>query len=329
MRSDNSLKEARGIKAGEFLKKSYGLFQTLAVFLLMVIILSVFLPRFLSILNILNLIKQLTVSLIVAAGMTIIILTGEFDISVGSVVGLTAVIVAKFYHILGIGPGLIFGILTGLAFGLLNGLIVTKGKIPSFITTLGTLMIARSLAFVISDGKVIADLPPSFKVLGQGDVGGIPYTVFFVIAVYGLGALFMSRTGFGRKVYAVGANRQAAMLSGINADRIKIISFIIVAILASLGGILLLSRMGAIQPYTATGLEFDVIAAVVIGGTSLSGGEGNILQTIIGVFIIGLIRNALNLSQINIFWQDFATGTIIIVAVLLDSFRRRITQRFN
>ncbi len=256
------------------LRGSYGLIQTFAVFLLMIAVMSIFLPRFLSFVNLMNLLKQMAVNLIVAAGMTIIILTGEFDISVGSVVCLTAVVAAKLMNLWGVWPAVLVGLAVGVAFGLLHGLIVTKGRIPSFITTLGTSMIARSLAFVISDGQVIADIPEGFKVVGQGAVGGVPFTLFFVIAVYLVGYLLVKETPFGKKIYAVGANRQAAMLSGINADRVKVVAFVIVALLSALSGILLLSRMGAIQPYTARGLEFDVIAAVVIGGTSLSGGRG-------------------------------------------------------
>jgi ribose/xylose/arabinose/galactoside ABC-type transport system permease subunit len=303
--------------------------QTFSVFLLLFVTMSIFLPSFMTALNLMNIVRQLAVNLIVAAGMTIIILTGEFDISVGSVVCLSAVVVARLINVWGIIPATLFGLAVGLLFGWLHGIIVTKGRIPSFIATLGTSMIARSLAFVVSDGKVISDIPESFKVVGQQKLFGVPYTLFFVIAVYAAGYIMLTHTPFGKKIYAVGANRKAAMLSGINADRVKIIAFCMVGFLAALGGVLILSRMGAIQPYTARGLEFDVIAAVVIGGTSLSGGEGSILQTIIGIFIIGIIRNALNLSQINIFWQDFATGSIIIVAVLLDAFRKRMSERME
>jgi ribose transport system permease protein len=313
----------------DFLKGSYGLVQTFSVFILMFAMMAIFLPSFMTPLNLINVVKQLAVNLIVGAGMTMIILTGEFDISVGSVVCLTAVVVAQVINRVGGVAAVLIGSAVGLLFGWLHGIIVTKGKIPSFIATLGTSMIARSLAFVVSDGKVIGDIPENFKVVGQQSFMGLPYTLFFVIVVYVVGYILLTRTPFGKKVYAVGANRQAAMLSGIRADRVKIIVFCMVGFLASLGGMLILSRMGAIQPYTARGLEFDVIAAVVIGGTSLAGGQGGILQTIIGVFIIGMIRNALNLSQINIFWQDFATGSIIIVAVLLDAFRKRASRRLE
>jgi len=308
------------------LRKSYSFFQTFAVFLLMIIFMSIFLPNFLTFVNITNLLKQLTVNLIVAAGMTFIILTGEFDISVGSVLALTAGVTAKLIHILGVIPACVISILIGPLFGIMHGMIVTKGDIPSFICTLGTMMIARSLAFVVTGGKVISNFPESFKVLGQGTIKGLPIMFLIVAGVYAVSYITLAKTSFGKKIYATGANKKVSMLLGINTDRIKTISFIIVGLLTSLAGIILLSRLSAIQADTGKGMEFDVIAAVVIGGTSLYGGEGNILQTIIGVLIIGLIRNFLNLSHINIFWQDFATGSIIIIAVLLDTLRKKVSK---
>lgn len=309
------------------LKKFYGLLQTLGVFLFIVIIMSIFLPNFLTFVNITNLIKQLSVNLVVAAGMTIVIITGEFDLSVGSVVALTAAVAGKLIHLWGIFPACILAVLIGPVFGFFNGIVVTKGKIPSFICTLGTMMMARSLAFVITEGKVVSQFPENFKILGQGTIKGFPIAFLVVIFIYAIGYIVLRKTTFGKKVYAVGSDKKVAMLSGINTDRTKLQSFVIVGFLAAFAGIILLSRLGAIQADTGRGLEFDVIAAVVIGGTSLFGGEGNILQTIIGVVIIGLIRNFLNLAHIDIFWQDFATGSIIIVAVLLDTIRKRVASR--
>jgi len=319
--SDSKLGKDRTIK------QFYGLIQTLGVFLLIVVLMSIFLPRFLTFVNITNLLKQLPVTLIVAAGMTFIILTGEFDISVGSVLALTASIAGRLIHSIGVWPACLIAVLVGPVLGVFNGLLVTKGKIPSFIATLGTLMMARSLAFVVTQGRVIGQFPERFKVLGQGSLGGFPYAFLLALAIYAVGYLTLRKTAFGKKVYASGADKRVAMLSGINTDRTKIQSFVIVGFLSSLAGIVILSRLGAIQADTGKGLEFDAIAAVVIGGTSLFGGEGNILQTIIGVLIIGLIRNFLNLARIDIFWQDFATGAIIIGAVLLDTVRKRVVAR--
>ena len=309
------------------LKKSNGLVQTLIVFTCMYILMSLALPRFFTLTNQLNLIRQLGVNLVVAAGMTFLVLTGEFDISVGSVLALTASVAAKLIGVMDVVPACLIALFIGPAFGLLNGLIVTKGNIPSFITTLGTMLMARGLAFVITGGKIIAKLPESFKFLGQGSVGGIPFSLFIVIFIYFIGFIVLTKTPFGNKVYAVGANKNVASLFGINPYRVKIICFMAVGLLSSFGGIIILSRIAAIHADAARGLEFDVIAAVVIGGTNLHGGEGNIFQTIIGVFIIGLIHNFLNLSNISIFWQDFATGLIILIAVLLDTLRRRIALK--
>ncbi len=310
----------------DFLRQSYGLIQALAVLILLVVVISLFSPRFLTIINITNLMAQMGVNLIVAAGMTVVMISGEFDISVGSVVALTAAVSATLMQRYGIVPAVLVSLVIGPALGVFNGLVVTKGRIPSFITTLGTMMIARSLAFVTTGGKVVSNLPDSFKIIGQGQTFGIPNPFVIALVCYAIGWVLMTRTAFGKKVYAVGANRTVAMLSGIRADRVKIVCMMIVGFTASFAGNILLARIGAIQADTARGLEFEVIAAVVIGGTSLYGGQGNILRTIIGVVIIALIRNFLNLSRIDIFWQDFATGAIIVGAVLLDALQKRIGQ---
>jgi ribose/xylose/arabinose/galactoside ABC-type transport system permease subunit len=308
----------------ELLRQSYGLIQALAVLLVLVVVMSTLSPRFLSWINVANLMGQMAVPLIVAAGMTIVMIAGEFDISVGSVVALSAAVSATVMLQYGIVAGVLLSLLIGPAIGWVNGIVTTKGRIPSFIVTLGTLMMARSLAFVVTGGQVISDLPDGFKAIGQTRLAGVPLPFLIALLTYTVGWFVLTRTAFGKRVYAVGANRMVATLSGIRADRVKIQCMMIVGFTASFAGNLLLARIGAIQADTARGLEFEVIAAVVIGGTSLYGGQGNILRTIIGVIIIGLIRNFLNLSRIDIFWQDFATGAIIIAAVLLDALQKRV-----
>lgn len=311
-------------------RQLYGTMQTFIVFLIMFIVLSIFLPNFFTLNNILNLLKQQATLLIVASGMTVIIITGEFDISVGSVVSLTAAVAAFLINAWGsIFPAVLIALLVGPLVGIFNGIVVTKGGIPSFICTLGVLMMARSLTYVVTKGRVITDIPESFKILGQGSFYKIPYSIFIVILFYIILYILLRRTALGKKIYATGANKRVSTFSGINTDRTKIISFIIVGFSASFGGLVILSRIGGIHANTATGMEFDAIAAVVIGGASLFGGKGVIWQTIIGVFIIGMIRNFLNMSQIDIFWQDFATGAIIIMAVLLDTLRQRISITNN
>jgi ribose/xylose/arabinose/galactoside ABC-type transport system permease subunit len=314
-------------RSRELLLQSYGLIQALLVLAILVVVMSTLSPRFLSWINISNLMGQMAVNLIVAAGMTIVMIAGEFDISVGSVVALSAAVSAALMLQIGVIPAVLISLLIGPALGWVNGIVTTKGRIPSFIVTLGTLMMARSLAFVVTGGQVISDLPESFKWLGKERIFNIPLPFVIAMLTYAVGWFVLTRTAFGKRVYAVGANKMVATLSGIRADRVKIQTMMIVGFTASVAGNLLLVRIGAIQADTARGLEFEVIAAVVIGGTSLYGGQGNILRTIIGVIIIALIRNFLNLSRIDIFWQDFATGAIIIAAVLLDALQKRVGQR--
>lgn len=342
------------------LKRSYSLIQALAVLLVLVVIMQISNERFLSPINIGNLLGQMTVMLIVGAGMTIIMISGEFDVAVGSVVGLSAAVGGwlmvrwmpvptaddQLWWIIAIG--LLAPLFVGPLIGLIAGLIVTKLQIPSFIVTLGTLMMARSLTLVVTQGQPIPDVPNLLRAFGQGRwvqlplpfnlsallEGGSPIVwlpiqniVWVAVLVYAVAWFVMERTTFGKRVYAVGANKTVAILSGIRADRIKIVCFMIVGFTASLAGLVSLSRLGAVSPNTGEGLEFEVIAAVVIGGTALTGGQGRVLRTIIGVIIIALTRNFLNLARIEVFWQGFATGAIILAAVLLEALQRRISRR--
>jgi ribose transport system permease protein len=345
------------------LKRSYSLIQALAVLAVLIVVMQVANDRFLSPVNIGNLLGQMTVMLIVAAGMTIVMIAGEFDVSVGSVVGLSAAvagwILVRWFPVATanaqpwwvMAAGLIAPLFVGPLFGLFAGLVVTKARIPSFIVTLGTLMMARSLTLVVTQGQPIPDIPQGIRGVGQGrwvqlplpiNVAGFVHSgsfgelfvwlpvqniVWMAVVVYALAWFVLERTAFGKRVYAVGSNRTVAVLSGIRADRIKIYCLMIVGFTASLGGITSVSRLGAVSPNTGEGLEFEVIAAVVIGGTSLYGGQGNILRTVIGVVIIALTRNFLNLARIEVFWQGFATGTIILAAVLLEALQRRISER--
>jgi ribose transport system permease protein len=345
------------------LKRSYSLIQALGVLAILVVLMQLANERFLSPVNVSNLLGQMTVMLIVAAGMTIVMIAGEFDVSVGSVVGLSAAVAgwimvrwmpvatANDQQLWIIALGLIAPLFVGPALGLFAGIVVTKARIPSFIVTLGTLMMARSLTLVVTQGQPIPDIPQPIRTFGQGrwvklplpfDFAGFAHSgsiadlfvwlpiqniVWVAVVVYALGWFVLERTAFGKRVYAVGSNKTVAVLSGIRADRIKIQCLMIVGLTASLAGIVSVSRLGAVSPNTGEGLEFEVIAAVVIGGTGLYGGQGKILRTIIGVIIIALTRNFLNLARIEVFWQGFATGAIILTAVLLEALQRRISER--
>jgi ribose/xylose/arabinose/galactoside ABC-type transport system permease subunit len=345
------------------LRRSYSLIQALGVLAILIVVMQIANERFLSPINIGNLLGQMTVMLIVAAGMTLVMIAGEFDVSVGSVVGLSAAIagwmMVRWMPVASatdqvwwiIALGLLAPLLVGPLFGFLAGLVVTKARIPSFIVTLGTLMMARSLTLVVTQGQPIPDIPEIVRSFGQGRWISLPLPLDFTglaasgsiadlfvwipiqnivwvaVLTYAVVWFVLERTTFGRRVYAVGANPTVAMLTGIRTDRIKIACLMIVGFTASLGGIVSVSRLGAVSPNTGEGLEFEVIAAVVIGGTSLYGGQGRVLRTIIGVVIIALTRNFLNLARIEIFWQGFATGAIILTAVLLEALQRRISRR--
>jgi ribose transport system permease protein len=345
------------------LKRSYSLIQALGVLAILIVAMQIANDRFLSPINVGNLLGQMTIMLIVAAGMTIVMIAGELDVSVGSVVGLSAAVAgwimvrwipapsANDHSWWVIVLGLLAPLFVGPILGLFVGFIVTKARIPSFIVTLGMLMIARSLTLVVTQGQPIPDIPQIVRSFGQGRWVQIPLPIAFsdffrtssfsdllvwfpiqnivwvAAIVYAVGWFLLDRTAFGKRVYAVGSNRTVAILSGIRADRIKIQCLMIVGFTASLAGLVSVSRLGAVSPNTGEGLEFEVIAAVVIGGTGLYGGQGKILRTIIGVIIIALTRNFLNLARIAIFWQGFATGAIILAAVLLEALQRRISER--
>ncbi len=302
--------------------QKYGsLIQTVLIFSILFVLFAVLVPNFGTLINLATVLRQLTVILIISAGITVVFLVGEFDISVGAGLAFMACTLARLIHSWGIPAAIAAVLITGLGFGLFHGILVTKIGIASFIVTLGTRMMTRSLAFVITRGQVISDFPEQFLKLNQLTILTVPLPLFLVIAVYAVLFIVLRYTPFGKKVFAIGENPAAAAYSGVNVDRVKIIVFMISGFLVAVSSILLLSRLGGIQPYVAEGLEFECIAAVAIGGTSLSGGRGNVLNTLIGVFIVGFLRNALNLSQINTFWQNLATGIIIIVFALLDAQR--------
>jgi ribose transport system permease protein len=309
----------------ERLRQSYGFIQSIGVLVVLVVVMSIVSPRFASATNIQNVMAQLAPAMIVAAGMAICMINGEFDISVGSVLAFTASVAGTLMPEIGIFPTIVVALLIGPAFGLFAGFIVTRFAIPSFITTLGTMMIARSLAFVVTQGQVVSGMPDSFRIIGLARPFGIPLPFIIAIVTILAGYVLLNHTSFGKKVYAIGSNRNVATLSGINVNRIKIGCLMICGLTASFAGLVLLARIGSIQADTARGLEFEVIASVVIGGVSLAGGQGNILRVIIGVVVIALTRNFLNLARIDIFWQDFATGAIILAAVLLDALQKRVT----
>lgn len=289
------------------------------------LVLSFLTPAFLTVHNILNVLRQVSVISILAAGETFVILTGGIDLSVGSMLGLCGVMLAGALKITG-SP--LLAVLTGLLFGgimgLTNGLLVSKGKLPPFCATLGMMAIARGLSFVYTQGRPISGFPQSFRVFGTGYLGPIPVPIIIALVVFIFAYYILSQTVFGRYVYSLGSNETATRMSGIKTDYYKTWVYLVSGLLAGLAAVVFTARINSGHPAAGEGYELDAIAAVVIGGTSLSGGEGTIIGTFIGALIMGVIRNGLNLINVDPFWQQVVIGAVIIFAVLAD---QRTKQR--
>ncbi|ALS76104.1 ribose ABC transporter permease [Planococcus rifietoensis] len=300
------------------------LFQKIAPFIgliLIIIIITAINPSFLSMSNILNVLRQVSINALIAFGMTFVILTGGIDLSVGSILALTGAVTAGMMAS-GIDPilAMLLGLFLGAVLGAINGVIIAKGKVAPFIATLATMTIYRGLTLVYTEGRPISGLGDSmsFQMLGKGYFLGIPVPVVTMLISFGILYFILKKTTFGRRVYAVGGNEEASVLSGINADRIKIYVYSLVGALAALASLILTSRLNSAQPTAGQMFELDAIAAVVLGGTSLTGGRGWIVGTLIGALIIGVLNNGLNLIGVSSFFQQVVKGAVILLAVLLD-----------
>lgn len=295
------------------------------VVLLLVIYLSLASPYFLTAGNLTVVGRQIALALIISVGMTFVILIGGIDLSVGSTVALVSVLTGEFMITIGMSPVLavLFALVGGAVVGLVNGIINAYVGIPSFVVTLGMLAVARGLSLGITGGSTISGFPAGFLYLGQGEFLGIPIPVW-VAAVIAIAAhIVLTRTTFGRHVYFVGSNEEAAKLSGIRVRRVKIAVFIISASLAAVSGILETARLSVGQPAAGNGYELLAIGAAVIGGASLFGGVGGILGTTLGTSLLLLIQNALILLGISAYWQQVFSGVIIVAAVALNMWRRK------
>lgn len=319
-KSSENPERANKFNLKDFLNK----FGTLLGLLVLVIALSLLSDRFLTVSNLLNVALQSSINAVIAAGMTLVILTAGIDLSVGSVLALSGVVMADVLkHTSNLPLGLFVGLLIGGLAGLANGLMITKAKLPPFIATLAMMSIARGLALVYTSGRPISGFIPSFGFIANGYVLGIPMPVIIVLAVYLLFWFLLNYTKFGRYIYAIGGNEEAAYLSGINVNYYKTWVYVISGITAAIGAIILTSRLNSAQPIAGIMYELDAIAATVIGGTSLMGGEGTIFGTLVGALIIGVLRNGLNLLNVSAYWQQVIIGLVIAFAVFLDRFRRR------
>ena len=307
------------------LASEFGIGLAFAVELVLFSLLS---PHFLTADNLLNVSLQTSITAIIAVGMTFVILTAGIDLSVGSLVAVVGVLTTLLLAaVTPLGVAFPVAVLAGLVLGALSGLIagtvITRFSITPFIVTLALMTIWRGTAFILTGGRPIWELPEEFSVLSSGRILGVPIPTVIMFVVYLAAHIVLTKTRFGRHVYAVGGNAEAARLAGIRTDKVVVGVFVLCGTLSALSGILLASRVNSGQPNAGLSYELDVIAAVVVGGTSLFGGRGSILGTFIGSLLIGVLRNGLNLMNVESYVQQVVVGFVILFAVMIDQWRRR------
>lgn len=304
------------------IKELFSKYGTIVSLLTLIIIITIINPKFLTMYNILNIFRQVSIIGFIAFGMTFVIMTGGIDLSVGATLGLTSMILGLM--ISGGTSGLVaipVALLLGICFGAINGILVSKVKLQPFIATLATMTMFRGITMIISNGIPAMELTRKSHVLdffSQGVILKIPVPMILFIVSLIILLVLLQNTVFGRGVYAVGGNEEAARLSSIPVTKIKTLVYVISGFMSALAGIVLSSRLSSAQPTAGMGFELDAIAAVVIGGTSLSGGKGKIFGTFLGVLIIGVLNNGLNIIGVSAFYQQFIKGLVILLAVILD-----------
>lgn len=296
----------------------------IALIVLIVVVMSFLSPYFLSVANFRAMAVGMTPIAIIVIGMSILLASGGFDLSVGSVMALSSTIVAMLLLAgLSIPLAIVCGLIVGAVAGLVNGLLVTAVGINPLVATLGTMSIARGIALVLTEGFSISSLPAEFAWAGKASLMGIPVLVVLTLTLIVLFDLAVRHTRFFRQIYFIGANEKAAMLSGINVNRVRVIAYVLTGMLAALAGVLLASRLMSGTPTAGNGLELQVLAAAVIGGASLRGGEGTILGAFLGVVFVALINNSMTMLAVSIYWQMIVIGTVLVTAVALDMLIRR------
>ena len=304
--------------------KNYDQLGILIVLIAIIVLVSIVKPVFLSEENLVNIFRSTSFVYIIGIAMTFVLITGGFDLSVGAVMAMGGILSSMAAQAgLSIPLCVVIGVLFGVGIGVLNGLFVVKLNIPPLIVTLGMLYICQSLILIITSGRAIYPLPDNFKVMGQGSVGGVPNVFLIAIVLTVVAMVTLKLTPYGRSVYSVGGNREAARLSGINVQKIMVSVYILTGSSAALAGILMAARLNSAQPSAGSGYELTVIAAVIIGGTSMFGGSGSVIGTFIGAFLMLVIETSMLLLKISPYWQNFVVGVIIIFAVGLDQYRRK------
>ena len=298
--------------------------KSLIALIFLIVIVSFLNPNFFTVDNILNILRQTSVNAIIAVGMTLVILTAGIDLSVGSVLALCGAFAASMIGMeIPVMVAVPTALLAGAALGAISGVIIAKGKVQAFIATLVTMTLLRGVTMVYTDGRPIStgftDTADAFARFGTGYAMGVPVPVWIMVVVFASVWYLLNHTRFGRYVYALGGNESATRLSGIDVDKVKIGVYAICGLLAAVAGIIVASRLSSAQPTAGMGYELDAIAAVVLGGTSLAGGRGRIMGTLIGALIIGFLNNALNLLDVSSYYQMIAKAVVILLAVLVDN----------
>ena len=317
-----SAKQHRG--AGRQLRLISERYGIVFVLIPLIVLFGLLNPAFLSLANIFNIFRQISIYGIMAVGMTMVIMCGHIDLSVGAIVAFTGVVAAMaLQNGASVLVALAAGCLSGLIVGLINGFLTVTFNVPSLLITLGTMTAIRGLGLLITAGRPIPGLSEDFKWLGGGFLFDTPVPIIIMLIVYAIGWFIMSQTTYGRHIYSTGGNLEAAKLSGINTKRVIMWALGINGLLAGLSGVIWAARLASGQPVVGQGYELQVIAASVLGGTSLAGGQGEILATLAGALIIGILHNGLNLLGVSPYWQMVAMGLVIVLAVILDSLRHR------
>jgi ribose transport system permease protein len=314
-------KSVGGIASKIFAVKESGIILPTILF---IVIISLVNPVFLSANNVFNVLRSTGFTLITALGMTLVLILQGLDLSVGSVLalgGCVSGIAMSAYH-LPIFPAIIAGCAAGFIIGLVNGLVIIKFRIPPLIITLGMMYMARGIVYIITKGVPVYPLSQEFQAIEQQDVFGIPKIVIISIILSVITHIFLTHTTIGRSIYAVGGNKEAANLSGINMKKINVICYAVCGTLAATTGVIMASRLGSAQPSAGTSYEMTVIAAVIIGGTSTSGGSGTILGTVIGALFMNILSNAMTIMKVSVYWQNFVIGFVLVLAVILDQIKK-------
>lgn len=295
------------------------------IFVLFCLVLSIVAPNFLTARNISNVVRQFSMITIVAVGMTFVIITGGIDLSVGGIVAFVGVSVAWLIVKvqMPIWLAILLGIAMGSFLGYINSLLIVRVNLPPFIATLGMMQVSRGLVLALTKGYPIRPFPEKFLQFGHGEIGVIPVPIVIMLIVILLAHLFLSKTSMGRYIYYVGSNREAAELSGIKVKKVLTLAYVLAGFTSSIAAIILTARLSSAQSNMGEGWELDAIAAVVIGGASLSGGEGSIIGTLIGAALMGVIRNSLILLHVSAYWQTVVIGCVIIAAVTVDQMRQK------